>query len=230
MNNKQQFRSQYVVKQSKTVQPPLLYRMFKRFEIHRHAAVADQITQKDSIVLDIGCGGGDFLFAYQNKFSKISGVDLLEENIHKAQSKSRLVPTAFSDLDAGSTSLPFENKSYDLVTSLATLQYLVDLELVFQEVHRVLKKDGYFIFEVPNFLVVWRRIQLFFGHFPHTSLFYSGWDGGVIHYFTYPKVKSFAESMGFKVVSLDSSGIFSKLRNLWPSLLGANIIAVCKKR
>jgi len=231
MTNKQQFTAQYISNQHKPSEPAFLYKLLKKFEIHRFASVLDVISAKNKVsVLDIGCGKGDFLFANQELWSSMAGVDILEESIAKARMRNSKIPATFAQLAAGSQKLPFRKSAFDLVVSIATLQYLDDLELLFSEVSRVLKKNGVFIFEVPNFVVVWRRLQLLFGQFPHTSLFHQGWDGGVIHYFSQPRLEAFCQEQGFIVDTVTCSEIFARFRSVYPSLLGANLIFVCRKK
>ena len=44
---------------------------------------------------------------------------------------------------------PISNEQYDTVISLNVLEHIFKFENVFLEVHRVLKKDGLFVFAVP---------------------------------------------------------------------------------
>lgn len=231
MSNKHIFYDQYVSGQEKQVELPLLFRLLRKFEIHRYEAIRNLIPRiKKHSVLDIGCGSGEFLRENEDLWLKAMGIDIVPEIIEKAKKKSNKEKFSYQVFNSNLGLLPFSDESFSLVVSIATLQYVDDLDTLFLEVHRVLKEKGTFIFEVPNFLVFWRRIQLFFGLFPHTSLFHTGWDGGVLHYFSYNKTRKFVENKNFNVVSMSSSGIFSKQRNILPSLLGANMIVVCQKK
>lgn len=232
MPSKSIFYHQYVSKTETASNTPLLFRLLKRFEEHRYAAVIRSLPRPHGWkVLDIGCGAGDFLLQYSNYWQSATGIDILAELIREARKKAtQKKKFTFMVHNAGTKRLPFPAGSFTLVTSTATLQYLDDLDLVFNEVYRVLKPGGLFVFEVPNFLVIWRRLQLLFGYFPQTSLFHNNWDGGVIHYFTYPTLKTFAQQHGFFVYEMKASGIFPSVRNLWPALLGANCIVVCQKK
>lgn len=231
MRNNTIFFHQYVSKEERPNLEPFLYRLLKPFEKHRHDAVMELMnSQAKEQILDIGCGSGNFLLQNQHNWVHATGIDVVPELIQQAKEKSDPKLFTFLTHESSNKSLPFKNESFTIVTCIATLQYIEDLDLLFSEVARVLKKNGIFIFEVPNFLVFWRRIQLLFGIFPHTSSFHSGWNGGVIHYFTYSKVKKFAEQKNYKIKKMESSGIFCKIRNFIPSLLGANCITVCQKK
>lgn len=223
------FYTQYVSRTAQQVSPPLLYRLLKPFELHRHDAIEKLLPTRLTSLLDIGCGPGNFLIKNKERFTLAVGIDVVAELITEAQNL-KIKNLQFKQHDAGTVPLTFRSNKFSAVVSIATLQYLYDLDLVFSEVHRVLEKDGLFIFEVPNFLVLWRRLQLICGVLPATSLFQEGWNGGVLHYFSEQKLTRFAEMKGFRVLKVKSSGIFSSLRSTYPSLLGANLIYVCQKK
>src|SRR5262249_51937717 len=79
----------------------------------------------------------------------------------------------------------FDDQSYDAITALSVMQYVVDLDHMLHECVRVLRPGGQFIVCVPNMRAVWRLAKLLFrGDFPRTSLDDVGIDGGTVHYFT----------------------------------------------
>lgn len=225
------FYDQYVAHSSPKQQPPLLFRMFQKYELHRYDAMAQLLGKKKyTNILDIGCGDGSFLLKVQHKAKKITGVEIVPELAKKAAKQPFTTPSSFKVIKPENLKLPFPDKNFDLVVALATLQYVYDIDFMFSEVHRVLKRNGLYIFEVPNFLVFWRRFQLLFGIYPQTSLYTDGWNGGMLHSFSEKKLVEFTEKKGFVVEQVTCSGIFTNFRKLWPSLLGANLILVCRKK
>jgi len=48
------------------------------------------------------------------------------------------------------TSLPFEEKTFDIATSITVLEHVKNTPELFKEVNRVLKDNGEFIVTVPN--------------------------------------------------------------------------------
>ena len=50
------------------------------------------------------------------------------------------------------TQLPFKNDQFDLVTSNMVVEHLDNPMVQFQEINRILKSDGFFIFHTPNAL------------------------------------------------------------------------------
>src|SRR3972149_2714825 len=59
-----------------------LYDKFRRFELHREDAVARLIPDGEKL-LDIGCGGGLFIFKVKDKFKKMHGIDIASNRVNK---------------------------------------------------------------------------------------------------------------------------------------------------
>jgi ubiquinone/menaquinone biosynthesis C-methylase UbiE len=211
-------------------QPPLAYRLLNRFETYRTDKISQLIKTNKLCALDIGCGSGEFLFNIQNKLKFAVGIDVVKDVLESAKKRKFSIKNQFIQADLGRSPIPFPDNSFDLVTSIATLQLVYDLELLFGEVYRVLKPGGLFIFEVPNILVFWRRLNLILGKFPRTSLYENGWAGGEIHYFTIENLTNFCLKHHFEIRKITCSGIFDKIRSTYPSLLGGDLIFICQKR
>jgi len=181
-------------------------------------------------VLEIGCGDGKFLFENKNHWKNIVGVDVIATQLLKAKQRHYDCPTRFIEKDFGRESMSFGDSCFDICVSIATLQYIYDMDFLFSEIHRVLKKDGLWIFEVPNIVVFWRRWQFLFGRLPKTSNYINAWDAGTIHYFTCRDLQEFCIRKGFIVESVKTSGIMSSWRSLWPDMLGADLVFICRKK
>ncbi len=191
---------------------PLIYRILKQFEKNRLKKVEEIIFGSGLTVLEIGCSDGRFLYENKNKWSNITGVDIDADKLEKARKQVFGIPAKFLNVDFGKTPMSFRDSSIDLVVSIATLQYIHDLDLLFNEVFRVLKNGGHFIFEVPNIAVFWRRMQFLWGRLPRTSTIRKGWDADIIHYFTCHDLKKFVTGKGFVVKRVSCSGILDSLR------------------
>ncbi|MCC7202816.1 MAG: class I SAM-dependent methyltransferase [Nitrospirae bacterium] len=207
-----------------------LYDKFRRFELHREDAVARLIPRGEKL-LDMGCGGGSFIFKVKDKFKELHGIDIASNRVHDANRlKEERHPKAnisfrVVDIDTG---LPYADGYFDTVTCIATFQLIYDPYFVIDELRRVLKKRGVLMLEVPNMAWLPRRISLLFGNLSRTSGA-GGWDGGTLHYFTVGSMKVFLEEQGFKVTGVSGAGIFSSLRNWWVSLLSGDIIVKAEK-
>ncbi len=95
--------------------------------------------------LELGCGGGQNAVKYADLGLSVHGVDSSDELLktaHKyAETNENLV---FSNVDLN-LQLPFDDKSFDLVIVVGTLQYLMEPSACVKEVHRILKPGGNFI-------------------------------------------------------------------------------------
>jgi len=97
---------------------------------------------KDKKLLDIGCGAGVHIKKYLKKGARCWGIDISESMIEMARKNCPNV-----DFKVGSmTKLPYKNSSFDIVTASLSMDYIKNLEPVFKEVARVLKKGGKFYY------------------------------------------------------------------------------------
>ncbi len=129
----------------------LLPAVLKRFEVQPRA------------ILDIACGEGTFAVAMAKKGFQVTGVDLSPQMLRfareRAQREGVNVEFVLQDMRA----LAFE-EGFDLATcwfdSLNYLLELEDLAKTFVGVHRALKKEGLFIFDmntIHGLAVNWQR-------------------------------------------------------------------------
>lgn len=209
---------------------PFWYNFLMRFGTNRLDKVASYLPSKKVHILDIGCAHGEFIEKFHKRFRSIVGVDIIPRHIQEAKKLKLSAPAEFLELDCGHELLPFSSKKFDVVVSIATLLYIFNLEQLIREIHRVLKTDGTFIFSVPNAVYILRRLTWLSGHLPTSSCYENGWNAGILHSFTIPELKQFLEKEGFEVQEVSCSGVFDSVRSLWPSMLGADSIFVCKKR
>lgn len=104
-------------------------------------------------VLDLGCGEGGFVVALKEKGAKAVGVDLSMDALEIARvqllARPKLGnPGVLSQVEGHH--LPFFDGTFDLVTSVDTLEHIPDLPEFFKEVSRVLKPGGRFYANTPN--------------------------------------------------------------------------------
>jgi malonyl-CoA O-methyltransferase len=103
------------------------------------------ITEKTEI-LDLGCGTGFFtqLIAKSNQDADIYALDLTLSMLDKTKSREQCKNVRLVCADA--EQLPFIDNSMQLVSSNLALQWCQNLEQLFSGVHRVLGKNGSFVF------------------------------------------------------------------------------------
>jgi len=96
-----------------------------------------------AIVLDIGCGTGEFerlvLSEYPNQ--QIVGVDISEKMLAIAREKLQAYPSV-SFRTASTSALPFASKSFDAIISASSFHYFDAPVAALAEMKRVLKPDG----------------------------------------------------------------------------------------
>lgn len=122
-----------------------------------YADLIDQEITPETRILDVGCGRGDFLRSVYAKTKYTYGIDpdkwALKRN-----------PIIRNKYIGFAEELPFEDNFFDLVVSAWVLEHLDDPQKAFQEIFRVLKPGGKFIFLTPN---SWNYIVLVNRLIPH---------------------------------------------------------------
>ena len=101
-------------------------------------------------IVDFGCGSGANTVLLANRGAHVWGVDISEDLIRLAQRRLEVNGRGGSAqfIVASAHDLPFPDNSIDIVFGIAILHHL-DLQLVSQEVHRVLRPGGRAIFQEP---------------------------------------------------------------------------------
>lgn len=198
-----------------------LFRRLQRFNDPLEDAVVSLLSE-GSYYLDVGCGEGDLCRKVKDRFHKRFGIDIAENRIRHAKEKNKGAHFFVADLDE---KLPFKDGIFDTVTCIDTFQYCFDPYHGVREFFRILKKDGVLIIQVTNIAWLPYRLKLLAGGLFTTSLAQKyGWDGGVLHYFTFTTLEEFLKEEGFRVLKRTSSGVLSKWRKWWLSLLCSDII------
>lgn len=108
--------------------------------VHRlrnHLQVSD-----NSRILDIACGTGNYTVALANLGLKLTGVDISEEMVKKAEQKSIQITWHQGNV----TKLPYRNESFDGATCILAIHHFDDLLTSFKEVHRVINKGRFVLF------------------------------------------------------------------------------------
>src|SRR5215216_4043784 len=95
-------------------------------------------------ILDVGCGAGKQCFLYSDFTdgkADITGTDFSEELLDKAREKlaawkDKNIKFSFMDFNKR---FPFEDNTFDLLSSAFAIYYASDLDFTFSEAHRVLR-------------------------------------------------------------------------------------------
>ena len=98
-------------------------------------------------LLDVGCGNGIFLSMVLNKYDvEVSGIDISPGMIEK----SKELLDSRADLKVGDSEyLPWDDRSFDVITCSASFHHYPNPELVLKEMKRVLRPDGILMITDP---------------------------------------------------------------------------------
>ncbi len=115
-------------------------------------------------VLDVACGTGQLLelLAVRFDFPDLAGIDRVPAMLEVARQRLGSRATLH---EGEARQLPFENASFQLVTSTNALHYFPDADATLREIRRVISPDGnliitdwcrnYFLMKVLNRLLPW---------------------------------------------------------------------------
>jgi len=106
---------------------------------------------KGKKILEIGCGGGQCSIAFAKQGAICKGLDLSQKQIDYAKALAKKEKVSVQFLKHNIQTLKnIKSNSYDIVFSAYALQYVPNLKKCFNEVYRVLKKKGLFVFSFDH--------------------------------------------------------------------------------
>lgn len=123
----------------------------KKDEINRYSAqlyhhVVGSVDLKGLDVLEVGCGrggGASYIGRYFEPKS-LKGLDLCAKSIEFCNKNYSVKGLSF--MQGNASNLPFGNDSFDAVVNVESSHRYSDMKRFLDEVYRVLKSGGYFLF------------------------------------------------------------------------------------
>jgi ubiquinone/menaquinone biosynthesis C-methylase UbiE len=104
-------------------------------------------------VLEIGAGTGRFSLGLLDIVGQLTVVDLaatmLQVIKNKLQQREQ-TPNLLEYINASIYALPLKPNSFDCIVSINLFNHLENIELALRQCSRLIKKDGYFLFNYPN--------------------------------------------------------------------------------
>ncbi len=174
--------------------------------------VIARLVPPGSRVLDLGCGSGELL-AYLRETRQCSGYGVELDDANVLACARRGVNVIQLDLEEGLKL--FDDRSFDVVLQLETLQHLRNAEAMLRETARV-GRIG--IVSFPNFAHWPNRLSVLRGRMPVTrALPYEWYDTPNIRVGTYKDFEVLARKNGLDI--LDSFGLQrGEVIRRWPNL------------
>ena len=139
-------------------------------ENHRYSEGAQNPVKQEELImfsllgdgrqrklLDVGCGIGTMSLELQKRGFHVTGVDFSEVAVNKC--RRRGLDAIVSDVDKDG--LKFADKSFDIVWAGDVIEHVFDPIFLVEEVHRVLKDDGWLLMSVPNNFSLSKRLKIF---------------------------------------------------------------------
>jgi len=114
----------------------------------RHYEVALEYVDADTDVLDIACGDGYGSKLLASKAGRVVGVDISEEQVKSASEAYKGDGLEFAVGDATDTG--YGDASFDLITSMETIEHVDDVDGYLNEMYRLLRPGGRFVISTPQ--------------------------------------------------------------------------------
>jgi len=120
-----------------------------QIELQLIAKYLNSRKEKETKILDIGCGDGVILYLINQKFKNyplhLYGLD--PSNIALDVAKKKIPYAIFNKADA--YNLPFDNNSFDLIISFDVIEHISEPKKMLQEIKRVGTKSSNYIIGTP---------------------------------------------------------------------------------
>ncbi|MBM3700000.1 MAG: methionine biosynthesis protein MetW [Actinobacteria bacterium] len=155
----------------------------RRFEI------INNWIDKNSKVLVLGCGNGDFLVELNSaRMTKSQGIDINSEKVYEAISRGLSVIQGDINTDLAD----YPENSFDYIIAHDVIQIMEKPDAV---VKQIIKLGRNVIISFPNFAYLPIRLTIFFsGRMPKTKVLpYEWYDSPNIHLFTIKDFKDFCK-------------------------------------
>ena len=116
---------------------------------------------KESKILELGCGRGEFLNEFKKKEMKVLGIDL--SNYAKEKFDIDVIIC-----DLANDKIPLEDESFDVIFSKSFIEHFYFPEKIFLDAERLLKPSGKFINLTPEWDYIYKN---FYEDYTHRTPF-----------------------------------------------------------
>jgi len=106
----------------------------------------NNLLKQNDRILEIGCGIGSIVSELSGQGYDITGTDISGEAIAYGLKKYGDIKLQVQPAE----DLQFEDQTFDVVLSFDLFEHIARIDRHISEVHRVLRKDGFYLFQTPN--------------------------------------------------------------------------------
>lgn len=96
----------------------------------------------DDVVLDVACGNGNATIPAAKTGAKVTGIDLTPSLLEAGKTAAKEAGVEIEWIEGDAQKLPFDDDSFDVVTSVFGCMFVPDQRTEAQELARVLKPGG----------------------------------------------------------------------------------------
>jgi SAM-dependent methyltransferase len=106
--------------------------------------------ERDDLVVSLGNGNGEHLFAYNENYGRFIGIEILGYKNRAALelAKQSKLKYDFTAITGDITAIPLASETCDKALAISVIEHVPD-EPFLKEVHRVLKSDGKLLITFP---------------------------------------------------------------------------------
>ena len=119
-----------------------VYQQVKKITLNKKVKLIDQYSLDEKILLDIGCGTGEFLAYAKNKNWNTVGVEVNQNARNKASNKNLKIYKSLEDLP---------NRQFNIISLWHVLEHLPNLNEKISLIKTKLDDNGTLIIAVPNY-------------------------------------------------------------------------------
>lgn len=125
-------------------------RILKNLTTGRLSWFDTRIDWKGRDVLDLGCAGGFMAEALASRGANVTGIDPAQQAIEEARRHAKINNLTIEYNVGAGENLPYPDRSFDIVVCVDVLEHVADLQKVINEIARVLRPGGCFVFDTIN--------------------------------------------------------------------------------
>jgi methionine biosynthesis protein MetW len=181
------------------------------------------IIDKNSSVLDLGCGNGELLnYLIKTKNINGQGVEINEEAVYSCVEKGLTV--FHSDMEGGLEAYP--NSSFDFIIIYNSIQQVKNVHFLIEEAFRVGKR---IIIGFPNFAYISARFALMSGNSPITkNLPYQWYDTPNLRFLSIKDFEKFCNKHNYNILKYSFFSMNKKIKIL-PNLRAQTAVFLISK-